>query len=139
MEEVYETNILHTINIVFDSVVVLICLYLAVSIFVHNNKGSYPGHLYIKRLVYFLSDLKRLLEGSHVIDKKNLTVTRQPLKKKVPLDPVKVHVQGLNETTSEDCMRYYLEQCTSVEVTEVYKGCNNNALVFFDTEPGKQH
>lgn len=63
-------------------------------------------------------------------------MTKQPPKKKVPLDPMKIHVQELNETTSEDCLRFYLEKFTKVEVAEVFKGYNNNALAIFDAEPG---
>ena len=90
--------------------------------------------------IYLLvSDLKRLLEVPHSIDKKSITVIRQPPKKKVPLDPLKVHVQGLNETTSDDCLRYYLEKFSEADVSEVYKGSKNNALAVFDADPGNYH
>ena len=131
-----------SINIVVDSVVVLFDenKYIQLSLFLYTAIKACISRTFIhQKIRIFLSDLKRLVEGSHIIDKKNVTVIRQPPKKKIPLDPLKVHVQGLNETTSEDCIRYYLETCPSVEVTEVYKGYNNNALVSFNTEPGKQH
>lgn len=57
-------------------------------------------------------------------------------KKKLPLDPVKVHVQGISETTTEDCLRFYLEKFSDVEVVEVYLGYNNEALATFEHEPG---
>ena len=82
------------------------------------------------------TDLKRLLEGPHFIDKKRITAVRRPPKKKVPPDPLKVHVQGLNETTSEDCLRFYLEKFSGEDVNEVHKGSNNNALAVFNVEPG---
>ena len=83
-----------------------------------------------------IADLKRLLGGPHTIDKKSLKVIMQPPKKKVPLDPLKVHVQGLNEKTTKDSLWLYLEKFSKVDVTEVYMGCNNNAMAIFDTEPG---
>ena len=81
-------------------------------------------------------DLNRLLEGPHTIDRKSIAVAKQTPKKKVPLDPMKIDVQGLDETTSEDCLCFYLEKFTKVEVAEVFKGYNNNALAIFDDEPG---
>ena len=83
-----------------------------------------------------IADLKRLREGPHTIDEKPLKVINQPPKKKVPLDPLKVHVQGLNDETGRDSLRLYLEKFSKVDVTEVYMGCNNNAMAIFDTEPG---
>lgn len=82
------------------------------------------------------TDLKRLLENPHAIDGKAITVVRQLPKKKLPPDPVRVHVQGISETTTADCLRFYLEKFSDVEVVEVYLGCNNNALATFETEPG---
>jgi len=61
---------------------------------------------------------------------------RQLPKKKLPPDPVKVHVQGISEKTTEDCLRFYLEKFCNVEVVEVYLGCNNDALATFESEPG---
>ena len=61
---------------------------------------------------------------------------RQLPKKKLPPDPVKVHVQGISETTTEDCLRFYLEKFSNVEVVKVYLGCNNDALATFESEPG---
>ena len=63
----------------------------------------------------------------------------QPPKKKVPLDPVMVHVQGLNlEETSKDTLELYLEKFCDVEVRDIQFGSNDNALVVFDTEPGRK-
>ena len=87
---------------------------------------------------YMIADLKKLLEGPHTIDKKPLRVIKQPPKKKVPLDPRKVHVQELNEKTTKDSLWFYLEKFSTVYVTEVYMGSNNNALAVFDAEPGKK-
>ena len=84
----------------------------------------------------FKTDLSRLLEKPHKIDNQVITVVRQPPKKKLPLDPVRIHVQGISETTTEDCLRFYLEKYTDVEVQEVYLGCKNNALAIFESEPG---
>ena len=58
------------------------------------------------------------------------------LPKKFPPDPVKVHVQGISEATTEDCLRVYLEKFSNVEVVEVYLGCSNDALATFESEPG---
>lgn len=85
-----------------------------------------------------IADLRRLLEGPHTIDEKPLKVINQPPKKKVPLDPLKVHVQGLNEKTTKDSLWFYLEKFSKVDVTEVYMGCNNNAMAVFDFEQGKK-
>ena len=86
-----------------------------------------------------IADLKRLREGPHTIDEKPLKVINQPPKKKVPLDPLKVHVQGLNDETGRDSLRLYLEKFSKVDVTEVYMGCNNNAMAVFNAEPGKKN
>ena len=67
---------------------------------------------------------------------KAITVARQLPKKKLPPDPVKVHVQGISENTTEDCLRFYLEKFSDAEVVEVYLGCNNDALATFASEPG---
>ena len=87
----------------------------------------------------FLTDLKRLLKpDSHSYEGNPITVVMQPPKKKVPLDPVRVHVQGLKAgvTIKPDNVRNYLEKFCDVYVTDVQFGCNNNALVVFDAEPG---
>ncbi len=90
-----------------------------------------------KCFCYFLTDLTRLLEGPHSIDDNSLTVIRQPPKKKVPLDPFRIHVKGINETrTSKDHLQNYLEKFADADVYDVYFGCNNNALATFETEPG---
>lgn len=89
-------------------------------------------------ILYMIADLKKLLEGPHTIDKKPLKVIKQPPKKKVPLDPRKVHVQELNEKTTKDSLWFYLEKFSTVDVTEVYMGSNNNAMAVFDAEPGKK-
>ena len=84
----------------------------------------------------FISDIQRLLEHPHKIDGQMITVVRQPPSKKVPLDPVRVHVQGISEKTTEDCLSIYLEKFADVDVKEVYFGCMNNALAVFEREPG---
>ena len=84
----------------------------------------------------FIPDLKRLLERPHFIEKKPVTVIKRPPKKKVPLDPLKLHVQGLKEETSEESLLNYLEKFSNVEVTNVYMGHNNNAVAVFVSEPG---
>ena len=86
-----------------------------------------------------IADLRRLREGPHTIDERPLKVINQPPKKKVPLDPLKVHVQGLNEKTTKDSLWLYLEKFSKVDVTEVYMGCNNNAMAVFDAEQGKKN
>ena len=85
-----------------------------------------------------IADLRRLHEGPHTIDERPLKVINQPPKKKVPLDPLKVHVQGLNEKTTKDSLWLYLEKFSKADVTEVYMGCNNNAMAVFDAEQGKK-
>ncbi|KAK2554340.1 Protein mono-ADP-ribosyltransferase PARP14 [Acropora cervicornis] len=84
-----------------------------------------------------VKDSKRLLESSHRIDETPIEVRVQPPKKKVPPDPVMVHVQGLNlEKTSKDCLELYLEKFSDVEVKAIQFGSNDNALAVFDSEPG---
>ena len=61
---------------------------------------------------------------------------KEPPKKKVPLDPIRVQVRGLNEKITEDCLLFYLEKYSGVEVKEVIIGCNNNAVAIFEAEPG---
>ena len=87
-------------------------------------------------VLMFITDLKRLLEEPHEIDGQMITVVRQPPSKKVPLDPLRVHVQGISETTTKDCLSFYLEKFALVDVEEVYFGVKNNALAVFDGEPG---
>ena len=85
-----------------------------------------------------LTDLKRLLEGKHSIDGKPITVTRQRPLKRLPPDPVRIHIQGLSEKTTKDCLSFYLEKFSgNALVTKVFFGANNNALVVFDAPPGK--
>ena len=60
---------------------------------------------------------------------------RQP-PKKVPLDPLRLHVQGISETTTEVTLSFYLEKFADVKVEEVYLGVKNNALAVFESEPG---
>ena len=63
----------------------------------------------------------------------------QPPKKKVPPDPVKVHVKGFNlEEIGEECLGLYLEKFSNVEVKDVQFGSNDNALAVFDREPGRK-
>ena len=88
---------------------------------------------------FLLLDRQRLLEGEHSINKTPITVKLQPPKKKVPPDPVRIHVQGLSEKTTEDCLCFYLEKFSGVDVEKVYFGTNNNALVVFDYEPGMSY
>lgn len=86
-------------------------------------------------IIHLSTDLLRLLEGTHSIDGKRITVKR---KKKVPQDPVGIYIQGLSEHTTQDCLSYYLEKfCNNASVRNVYFGSNRNALALFDTEPGK--
>ena len=84
----------------------------------------------------FITDLQRLLEEPHKIDGQIITVVRQPPPKKVPLDPLRLHVQGISKMTTEDCLSFYLEKFADVEVQEVYLGVKDNALVVFESEPG---
>ncbi|CAH3042637.1 unnamed protein product [Pocillopora meandrina] len=82
-----------------------------------------------------VKDLQKLLHQSHSINGKVISVKKEPLKKKVPLDPIRVQVRGLNEKITEDCLLSYLEKYSGVEVKEVIKGCNNNAVAIFEAEP----
>ena len=61
---------------------------------------------------------------------------RQLPKKKLPPDSLKIHVQGISEKTTEDCLRFYLEKFSDADVVEVSLGCNNDALAIFESEPG---
>ena len=91
-------------------------------------------------LLRFLSDSKRLLRpDSHFVNNVPLTVVKQPPKKKIPFDPVRLHVQGFKEgvVIKRDHIQNYLEKFCDVFVTDVRFGSNNlNALVVFDAEPG---
>lgn len=91
--------------------------------------------MFLKIYIFFL-DLHRLLEGRHAIAGKSVAVERQTYKNKVSLDPRMIHIQGINETTSEDCLCFYLEKFSKVEVADVVKGYDNNALIIFNDEPG---
>ena len=84
----------------------------------------------------FITDLQRLLEKPHKIDDRIITVVRQPPPKKVPLDPLRLHVQGISKTTTKDCLSFYLEKFADVDVEEVYLGVKDNALAVFESEPG---
>ena len=57
-------------------------------------------------------------------------------KEKLPPDPLRVHVLGLNDKTTEDCLLLYLEKYSDVEVKEVIRGCDGEALATFAAEPG---
>ena len=87
-------------------------------------------------LIAIFTDLERLLEEPQTIKGKAMKVLRQLSKKKIPPDPVKVHVQGISEKTTEDCLRFYLEKFSDAEVVEVFLGSNNDALATFESEPG---
>ena len=63
----------------------------------------------------------------------------QPPEKKVPPDPVMVHVQGLSlEKTGKDCLELYLEKLSYVEVKDIQFGSNDNVLAVFDSELGRK-
>lgn len=87
-------------------------------------------------MLFFILDLKRLLERPHVVGDKPIKVIKRSPKKKIPLDPLKVHVQGLKEGTLDDSLFYYLEKFSDVDVSKLQMGCNNNAMVVFVSEPG---
>ena len=62
-----------------------------------------------------------------------------PPRRKVPPDPVMVHVQGFNlEKTRKDCLELYLEKFSNVEVKDIQFISNDNALAVFDSEPGRK-
>ena len=82
------------------------------------------------------TDLQKLLQTSHFINGKAISVERLPLKEKLPPDPFQVYVRGLNEKTTEDCLLFYLEKFSDVEVKEVIRGCDGKALAIFAAEPG---
>ncbi|XP_022787787.1 poly [ADP-ribose] polymerase 14-like [Stylophora pistillata] len=82
-----------------------------------------------------VEDLQKLLHQSHSINGMVISVKKEPPKKKVPLDPIRVQVRGLNEKITGDCLLLYLEKYSGVEVKQVIKGCNNNAVAIFEAEP----
>lgn len=96
---------------------------------------SQNGRIQLNVLIFIL-DPTRLLERPHVIGNKPIKVIKRPPKKKIPLDPLKVHVQGLKEGTSDDSLFYYLDKFSDVDVSKLQMGCNNNAMVVFVNEPG---
>lgn len=63
---------------------------------------------------------------------------RQPPKIKLPPDPFRVYVRGLNKKTTEDCLLFYLEKFSDVEVKEVIRGCDSKAMAIFAAEPGNE-
>ena len=84
----------------------------------------------------FLVDYERLLNQVHRIDGHLLVVE---LHEEMPLDPRKLYVEELNPRTSNNCLKFYLEKLSGVEVEDIQFGCNNNALVTFQSEPGNIH
>ena len=84
----------------------------------------------------FLVDYERLLNQVHRIDGHLLVVE---LHEEMPLDPRKLYVEELNPRTSKNCLKFYLEKLSGVEVEDIQFGCNNNALVTFQSEPGNIH
>jgi len=87
--------------------------------------------------VFSFADLQKLLHGSHYIGGKVITVSKQPLKRKTPSDPLRVHVRGLNGNTTEDCLLFYLEKFSlDADVKEITFGDNKSAIATFNTKPG---
>ena len=82
-------------------------------------------------LIFFV-DYELLLNQVHRIDGSALIVKRYEL----PLDPRKLYVEELNPKTSNDCLTLYMEKFSGVDVEDIQFGCNNNALVKFQSEPG---
>ena len=61
----------------------------------------------------------------------------QEPEEELSLDPRKLYVEELNPQTSNDCLKFYLEQFSrGVDVEDIQRGCNNNAFVTFESEPG---
>ena len=87
---------------------------------------------------YLLTDLQKLLQTSHFINGRAISVQRLLPKKKLPPDPFRVYVRGLNEKTTEDCLLFYLEKFSDVEVKEVVCGCDGKAMAIFAAEPGNE-
>ena len=87
---------------------------------------------------YPQTDLRKLLQTSHFINGKAISVERLPPKEKLPPDPFRLYVRGLNEKTTEDCLLFYLEKFSDVEVKEVIRGCDGKALAIFAVEPGNE-
>ena len=54
----------------------------------------------------------------------------------LPLDPRKLYVEELNPKTSKDCLQFYLEKFSGVDVENIQFGFNNNALATFESEAG---
>ena len=52
------------------------------------------------------------------------------------LDPRKLYVDEVNPQTSKDNLTFYLENLSGVDVDDIQMGCNNNALVTFESEAG---
>ena len=59
-------------------------------------------------------------------------------KKTLPPDPLRVYVRGVNEKTTEDCLLFYLEKFSDVEVKEVVSGRDGKAMAIFASEPGNE-
>ena len=93
-----------------------------------------PGSFYV--CFIFLIDYERLLNQAHRIDGHLLVVELREAEEEMPLDPLKLYVEELNPKTSNDCLTFYLENVGGVEVEDIQFGCNNNALVTFESEPG---
>ena len=84
----------------------------------------------------FIVDYERLLNQGHRIDGHLLVVELQEPEEEMPLDPRKLYVEELNPKTSNDCLKFYLEKFSGVDVEDIQFGCNNNALVTFESELG---
>ena len=80
-----------------------------------------------------LIDYKRLLNQPHHIGGHVLVVEPH---EEMLLDPKKLYVEELNPNTSNEYLTFYLENVSGVDVEDVQKGCNNNAMITFESEPG---
>lgn len=87
---------------------------------------------------YLLTDLQKLLQTSHFINGRTISVQRLLPKKRLPPDPLRVYVRGVNEKTTEDCLLFYLEKFSDVEVKEVVCGWDGKAMAIFASEPGNE-
>lgn len=72
----------------------------------------------------------------YFINGKVILIERLLLKKKLFLDFFWFYVWGFNEKIIEDCLLFYLEKFSDVEVKEVICGCDGKVLVIFVVELG---
>lgn len=95
--------------------------------------------VYVRWLIptqlYSLLGARQALQFSpHCIDKFELTVHS---KQAVKFETNKLYIEGFGENTSSDCLKYYVENISGTDVSEVVTGQRRNAIMTVNGELGK--